>query len=314
MLLKPGWPLMLLPCSLPAAESWGAPEGLCSQPRHDAELPGAAGPCAVRRRPQGKGAPGWPASSPADRRLGTAVTAVPAVSLLECMPQHGCLNPAWMQVVDSWWHGLPVVTTPIGAEGMSRADADPRDVSAAGAAAGGAAPALPADPAADGYVWQQGDCSSSSISSSVDDAGQPQQQQPEQQEEWGGLCGGTTAAGIASAAVLLYSDQRLWEACQARGFQLLRLLYAGERNLERVQQAVAAAAGQMDERRRLDFSGAMLWQQSSRSTDFFSRWIELKEGLREEKEARQQEGGAAEAAGAAVVQAAAAAAAAEPRS
>ena len=138
MLPKPGWPLMLLPCSLPAAESWGAPEGLCSQPRHDAELPGAAGPCAVRRRPQGKGAPGWPASSPADRRLGTAVTAVPAVSLLECMPQHGCLNPAWMQVVDSWWHGLPVVTTPIGAEGMSRADADPRDVSAAGAAAGAA--------------------------------------------------------------------------------------------------------------------------------------------------------------------------------
>ena len=199
------------------------------------------------------------------------------------------------KVVDSWWHGLPVVTTPIGAEGMSRADADPRDLAGAGAA-GGPVPALPADPAADGYVWQQGDSSSSSSSSSgsVDAAGQPQQ--PHQQD-WGGLCCGTTAAGIAGAAALLYSDQRLWEACQARGFHLLRLLYDGERNLERVQQAVAAAAAQMEERRRLDFAGAMLWQQSSRSTEFFSRWIELKEGLREEKEGRQQEVAAAAAAG-----------------
>jgi hypothetical protein len=140
----------------------------------------------------------------------------------------------------------------------------------------------------------------------MDATGPPQQ--AEQQQEWGGLYGGTTAAGIAGAAALLHSDPLLWEACQAQGFQLLRLLYDGERNLERVQQAVAAAAGQLEERRRLDFAGAMLWQQSSRATEFFSRWIELKEGLREEKEAQQQEGAAAEAAGAAVVQAAGAAA------
>ena len=31
------------------------------------------------------------------------------------------------------------------------------------------------------------------------------------------------------------------------------------------------------ERRAGDVYGALLWQQSARSTEFFSRWIELKE-------------------------------------
>ena len=165
-----------------------------------------------------------------------------------------------LQVVDSWWHGLPVVTTPVGAEGMTAADAAAEDLAAAGQAA--AAPASPPDLAAEGYIWQQGGQQPAAA----------QHQAAQQQEDWGGLCGGTTAGGIAGAAALLYSDPSLWQACQQRGFELLRLLYGRERNLGRVHAAVAAAQQQLDERRRQDFTGAMLWQQQLRATEYFSRW------------------------------------------
>lgn len=171
-------------------------------------------------------------------------------------------------MVDSWWHGLPVVTTPIGAEGMTAPDALADDLAAVGQAAAPAAAAkqAPLDQATEGYIWQQGGQKPAA-----------EQAQQAQREEWGGLCGGTTAAGIAGAAALLYSDALLWHACQQRGFKLLRLLYSREHNLGRVHAAVSAAQRQLGERRRHDYTGSMLWQQQLRATEYFSRWIELKE-------------------------------------
>ncbi|PRW59577.1 glycosyl transferase [Chlorella sorokiniana] len=187
------------------------------------------------------------------------------------------------KVVDSWWHGLPVVTTPVGAEGMTADDAAAEDVAAAvaGQAASLAAARLGPDRAAEGYIWQQGRQQAAAEQ-------QQQQQQQTQQEDWGGLCGGTTAGGIAGAAALLYSDASLWQACQQRGFELLRLLYGRERNLGRVHAAVAAAQQQLEERRRQDFTGSMLWQQQLRATEYFSRWIELKETAAAAQQAQQQ--------------------------
>ncbi|KAL4458640.1 hypothetical protein ABPG75_013505 [Micractinium tetrahymenae] len=181
------------------------------------------------------------------------------------------------KVVDAWWHGLPVITTPIGAEGMTTAVAGPADLAAAGAAAaaGTAAAAAMADPACEGYIWQLGD---SSGSGNGDDAAGAAQ------GEWGGLCGADTPAGLAAAAALLYSDQHLWSSCQQRGFQLLGLLYDGERNLGRVHAAIEAAAAELEARRAVDFTGAMLWSQQLRATEYFSRWIELKEGLKERQQ------------------------------
>lgn len=173
------------------------------------------------------------------------------------------------KVVDAWWHGLPVVTTPCGAEGMRAADAAPGDAPAAGLDAAAAAAAAP-DPAAEGYVWQLGGGGGSS-------GAEPAVQQAAAGEAWGGLCGATTAAGVAQAAALLYSDRQLWEGCQRRGFELLSLLYDRERNLQRVLAAVEGAAAAAQERRAADFTGAMLWHQQNRATEFFSRWIELKE-------------------------------------
>ena len=195
-----------------------------------------------------------------------------------------------LQVVDGWWHGLPCVTTPIGAEGMTAADATAGDCAAAGQ--GAAAAAAAADPAAEGFIWQQG----RQAAEQQQQQQQQQQQLQQGQEDWGGLCGGTTAAGIAGAAALLYSDAPLWSGCQRRGFELLRLLYERQRNLGSVHAAVAAAVAQLEQRRRHDYAGAMLWQQQLRATEYFSRWIELKEAAAQQQQApmSSSEGAASE--------------------
>lgn len=173
-----------------------------------------------------------------------------------------------LQVVDAWWHGLPVVTTPVGAEGMHAADAAPQDLAAAGLSPPAAA-AAPPDPAANGYVWQLGGAEQQAAAGADTSS-----------EEWGGLCGAASADGIVAAAALLYSEPRAWEAAQASGFRLLSLLYDRERNLGRVLGAVEAARRGLERRRAADFTGAMLWQTQLRATEYFSRWIELKEGLK----------------------------------
>lgn len=175
------------------------------------------------------------------------------------------------KVVDAWWHGLPVATTPVGAEGMHAVDAAPEDLAAAAlGSAAAAARATPTDPAAAGFVWQLG-------------GAKQQEQQAEEEpggEEWGGLCGATSADGVIAAAALLYSEPRVWAEAQRSGFRLLSLLYDRERNLGRVLGAVEAAQHQLEQRRAGDYTGAMLFQQQLRCTEFFSRWIELKEGLK----------------------------------
>lgn len=189
-----------------------------------------------------------------------------------CLVHFGHRPPAALcarvQVVDSWWHGLPVATTPVGAEGMTAADAEEYLAGVTAAAAAGRAPAAAAE---DGVIWQQGDGSSSCSS------GSGKATPPGSQASWGGLCGATTAPDVAASAALLYTDQQLWEACQQQGFQLLQLLYDRQRNLQRVLQAVASAARGLKQRRQQDYVGNMLWQQQVRSTEYFSRWIELKE-------------------------------------
>lgn len=44
-----------------------------------------------------------------------------------------------------------------------------------------------------------------------------------------------------------------------------------------MQQAINTAAETQDNRRARDFVGQMLWSQQLRASEYFSRWIELKE-------------------------------------
>jgi hypothetical protein len=55
------------------------------------------------------------------------------------------------------------------------------------------------------------------------------------------------------------------------------MIFDKEKNLSVVTNAVEEALSNMNERRYRDNIGAMLWHQSMRSTEYFSRWIELKE-------------------------------------
>jgi hypothetical protein len=155
------------------------------------------------------------------------------------------------KIVDSWRHGLPVCTTPVGSEGMEAAGAG-----------------------------------------------------------WGGLHGAATAEEVAVDAARLYTDEALWSGCRDRGFELLSTLYDRQQRLDAVdvsprarstrsmqnhachararrpavtrcalQDAIREARRDLQARRAVDFTQAMLWQQGTRATEYLSRWIELKERL-----------------------------------
>lgn len=170
------------------------------------------------------------------------------------------------KVGDAWWHGLPVVTTPVGAEGMTDASGRGGATEAAAAAAAGAA-AGAADPAAEGAAWHTSPPGGSGGSAVA----------------WGGLISGSgSAEELAADAARLYTDPALWSACQAQGFRLLRASFDCDAALAAVRSALLPALGDLEQRRRADYYGQLLWQANARSTEFMSRYIELKEGLREQ--------------------------------
>ena len=103
---------------------------------------------------------------------------------------------------------------------------------------------------------------------------------------WGGRWASTTAADIARDAVELHEDRTAWERARATGFELVEALFPAERNLGAVRDAIEGLFGAseregcdtaLEELRLEDFTGAALWHHSVRSTEYFSRWIEMKE-------------------------------------
>jgi hypothetical protein len=178
------------------------------------------------------------------------------------------------KIVDAWANGLPVVTTPVGAEGMV--------------------------PGVD-QLWTSGGSGSSTSSSSSSSGGYVAEGDVASVDAgWGGRWSSTDAAGIARDAVALHEDRVEWERARDTGRHLISQLFPAERNLAVVREAVeglfspvaAAAEGageteargcgdggvsRLEARRSADFYGAALWHHSVRSTEYFSRWIEVKE-------------------------------------
>ena len=156
------------------------------------------------------------------------------------------------KIVDAWMHGLPVVTTPIGAEGMR-----------------------PGEDA----LWS--DCSARRVK--------------DEEEDWGGRWRSLDAASFARDAVALHEDAGAWERARARGSGLIAELFAGEKNLAAVRDATEALfveaeaefenvrgetesfSTTLEARRARDYVGGALWHHTLRSTEYFSRWIEMKE-------------------------------------
>jgi O-antigen biosynthesis protein len=125
------------------------------------------------------------------------------------------------KIVDAWHHGLPVVTTVIGSEGMG-----------------------------DAHV------------------------------PWGGIGSASTSEDLIQAAVQLYMNQKEWTDCQGQGFNLLRTLYDRERNISQIHHAIESRLEDLDTFRASNYLGSMLWSQTMRSTEYFSKWIEEKEKSR----------------------------------
>ncbi|KAL3769990.1 hypothetical protein ACHAWO_008364 [Cyclotella atomus] len=125
------------------------------------------------------------------------------------------------KIVDAWRCGCPVVSTPIGAEGM-----------------------------VDNNAMHTG--------------------------HWGGSVTSTTD-DFVEAAISLYTKNTAWNKAQATATLLVNKLFNKESNFKLVQAAVENAMMSLNERRAADVTGAMLWHQSNRSTEYFSKWIELKE-------------------------------------
>ena len=153
------------------------------------------------------------------------------------------------KIVDAWMRGLPAVTTPVGAEGMVPGVDELWSPTGVGGGREGASNAAAAAP-------------------------------------WGGRWTSTAAADIAHDAVELHEDRTAWERARATGFELVEALFPAERNLGAVRDAIEGLFGAseregcdtaLDELRREDFTGAALWHHSVRSTEYFSRWIEMKE-------------------------------------
>ena len=186
------------------------------------------------------------------------------------------------KIVDAWRNGLPVVTTPIGSEGMLPGRVGdlyrhPHD--------GGSG---------DADVNANGTASSSpqAVSPAQSTAIRRTRRRRRADSDWGGRWEAVDAAGVAADAVALHDDRTIWEQARSRGTDLVSELFSADANLRVVRRAVEELLACDDggdgkinrdgllvlERRRCaDFVGGALWHHSLRSTEYFSRWIELKE-------------------------------------
>ena len=99
---------------------------------------------------------------------------------------------------------------------------------------------------------------------------------------WGGVYKHFTAENMATAASDVYLDFTKWNAFQQRGFELLRELYDAKSRLDDVHRRIEDAKDDVQHCRSRDYVGSMLWEQQYRSTEYFSRWIELKESTKME--------------------------------
>ena len=81
---------------------------------------------------------------------------------------------------------------------------------------------------------------------------------------------------FAAKAAALYLDRDLWAQAQAKGSQIIRELYNKGQNVAAFLKSLEDAIENRNQRRLRNFVGTMLWHHQHRSTEFFSRWIEVK--------------------------------------
>lgn len=127
------------------------------------------------------------------------------------------------KIIDAWTYGMPVVTTPVGSEGL--------------------------------IGYGQGELSS-----------------------FGGGVAWTLEDFVEMAVEHAVSSDTRHQATKS-GQELLRKNQNGTTNGERVKASLNETTTNLQVKRRHDYTRALLWHQFTRSTEYFSRWIELKESM-----------------------------------
>ena len=81
---------------------------------------------------------------------------------------------------------------------------------------------------------------------------------------------------FAEAAIAIYRNEEVWLDAQQKGFDILERLFNKERNGAALIKRINDMRKNLQSDRQENFIGAMLRHHHHRSTEFMSRWIELK--------------------------------------
>jgi glycosyltransferase involved in cell wall biosynthesis len=81
---------------------------------------------------------------------------------------------------------------------------------------------------------------------------------------------------FAQAAVNLYTDKSAWETAQENGVSIINQIYPKEKLGKEFIQRIAELQSNLESHRQQNFIGSMLMHHTMRSTEFMSRWIEVK--------------------------------------
>lgn len=91
--------------------------------------------------------------------------------------------------------------------------------------------------------------------------------------------GGLIAEGpeaFIEAAVRLHEDEGAWTKASEQGLALLQELYQPQQNTGLLLERIEKLWVEREESRARNLFGAIVWQQGMRSTEYFSRWLEVK--------------------------------------
>lgn len=86
---------------------------------------------------------------------------------------------------------------------------------------------------------------------------------------------------FAAAAANLYTNPGLWIKSVAKGQEILSKRFDRQKNSVKFLNELQSLRENFKQRREQNLFGSMLWYQQHRSTEFFSRWIEVKNKLLE---------------------------------
>lgn len=84
------------------------------------------------------------------------------------------------------------------------------------------------------------------------------------------------AEALADAAVALYQNRSRWQQAQQHGYAIVRTLFNGRQNGEALISRIHEVFDSLQIHRRNNFTGSMLRHHQHRSTEYMSRWIEVK--------------------------------------